>query len=402
MQRPRVAADRRHLALPDGAPFFWLGDTAWELFHRLDAEEAERYLRTRAAQGFNVVQAVALAEEDGLRTPNRNGDLPFHGLDPARPVEAYWRHVDAVVERAAAHGLYVGLLPTWGDKIRLEWGVGPVIFDEAKARAYGRWIGRRYSHADNVIWIAGGDRNPGDRKPVFAALAEGLREGDDSHERLLTLHPGGGRAAGDDFADAPWLDLDMMQTGHGDPDLAPVRRMIRAAYERAPTRPVLDGEPRYENHPVAFDPTRGYYDAADVRQAAYTSVLTGGAGVTYGCHAVWQFAQDRYPPVNNPISHWRYSLDLPGASQMRHLKDLVLSLPWLDLRPDFDFPLPRLAGGGKGVVYAPHGEAIDLESPVGEAAWFDPTTGARQPAGSGKAFTPPRREGRVNDWVLIA
>ena len=41
----------RFLAWEDGAPFFYLGDTAWELFHRLTKEEIALYLKTRAKQG---------------------------------------------------------------------------------------------------------------------------------------------------------------------------------------------------------------------------------------------------------------------------------------------------------------------------------------------------------------
>ena len=36
----RVANDRRHLITENGDPFFWMGDTAWELFHRLSRDEA--------------------------------------------------------------------------------------------------------------------------------------------------------------------------------------------------------------------------------------------------------------------------------------------------------------------------------------------------------------------------
>lgn len=43
-------------------PFFYLGDTAWELVHRLDDVEAETYLRNRAEKGFNSVMIVMLAE----------------------------------------------------------------------------------------------------------------------------------------------------------------------------------------------------------------------------------------------------------------------------------------------------------------------------------------------------
>jgi len=65
--------------------FFYLGDTAWELFHRLNREEAVRYLDARAAQGFTVIQAVALAELDGITVPNAYGDLPLLDRDPASP-----------------------------------------------------------------------------------------------------------------------------------------------------------------------------------------------------------------------------------------------------------------------------------------------------------------------------
>ena len=66
----RVSENQRYLQTADGKPFFWLGDTAWELFHRLTREEAEKYLKNRADKGFTVIQAVALAELDGLRDPN--------------------------------------------------------------------------------------------------------------------------------------------------------------------------------------------------------------------------------------------------------------------------------------------------------------------------------------------
>ena len=50
LPRLKVSENRRFLVTAEGRPFFWLGDTAWELFHRLNREEAERYLARRAAQ----------------------------------------------------------------------------------------------------------------------------------------------------------------------------------------------------------------------------------------------------------------------------------------------------------------------------------------------------------------
>ena len=113
----RVSYDGRFLVHEDGTPFPYFGDTAWQLFHRLDSTEVKYYLADRQAKGFTVIQACILAELNGLDTPNRNGDLPLFDNDPTRPNEAYFAWVDFVIQEAAAHGLYVGLLPTWGDKV---------------------------------------------------------------------------------------------------------------------------------------------------------------------------------------------------------------------------------------------------------------------------------------------
>src|SRR5690554_4045589 len=66
----KVSDNRRFLVFEDGTPFFYLGDTAWELFHRLNKEETGKYFENRRERGFTVIQAVALAELDGLNTPN--------------------------------------------------------------------------------------------------------------------------------------------------------------------------------------------------------------------------------------------------------------------------------------------------------------------------------------------
>ena len=169
----RVSDDRRTLVREDGTPFFYLGDTAWELFHRLDREEATRYLDDRAAKGFTVIQAVALAELDGLETPNPYGHTPLVDNDPARPAvkpgrdNDYWDHVDWIIDAANERGLTVGLLPTWGDKWNKKWGVGPVVFTPDNAERYGEWIGHRY-HEKDVIWIVGGSFGA---KPCASAAA---------------------------------------------------------------------------------------------------------------------------------------------------------------------------------------------------------------------------------------
>ena len=55
LPRLRVSDNHRFLTTESGAPFFWLGDTAWELFHRANREDAQRYLDDRARKGFIVI-----------------------------------------------------------------------------------------------------------------------------------------------------------------------------------------------------------------------------------------------------------------------------------------------------------------------------------------------------------
>lgn len=427
---PRIAVSDNHHFLVDesGAPFFWLGDTAWELFHRPTREECELYLENRRQKGFNVIQAVALAEIDGLRTPNANGDLPFYDLDPARPNEAYFAHVDWVIDLAAQKGLYVGLLPTWGDKVNRMWGQGPVVFDAASARAYGQWIGRRYAHANHVIWIMGGDRPEVDKEgndyaPVVRAMAQGVRAAV-GETALMTYHPRGGSGSSQTFHADPWLDMNMWQSGHHQHD-TPNWEMIAADWQRTPLKPVLDGEPNYEDHPIHPAPDwtleRGYFRDHHVRKAAYRAVFAGACGHTYGHHSIWQFYEPQTrQPVTHPWCDWRTALDRPGASQMVYLRRLMESRPYLTRIPDQAVLVGAPGEGAEHrqatrdslgrycMVYLPEARPVqvNLGLPAGAHVhgwWFDPRSGQAHDLGvlavtAQREFTPPPGG---PDWVLV-
>ncbi len=421
-QRLQISENRRFLSYEDGAPFFYLADTAWELFHRLNREEADHYLRDRAAKGFTVIQAVVLAELDGLHTPNPYGDCPLHNDDPTRPNEAYFAHVDWIVERAGELGLWMGMLPTWGDKWNRKWGVGPEIFTPENARVYGEWLGRRYrDHA--MIWIVGGDRpiENETHRAITAAMAQGLTQGDGG-AHLKTFHPNGQRTSAEWFHDAPWLDFNMQQNGHG--ANTQVWNRIEREYHRAPTKPVLDGEPLYEDHPIGFNAAKnGYSDAYEIRKFAYWDVFSGAFGHTYGDHSIWQMhAPQHGEGVNGPISTWREALHAPGAAQMGHLRALIESRPFLTRIPDQTLILSQQSdaahyiaatrdqNGGYALIYIPDGAAVtvDLGKIAGQcasASWFDPRSGKTEkigefPTSQAHQFTPPARQ-EARDWVLV-
>jgi hypothetical protein len=429
-QLPRltVSDNQRFLVTSGGQPFFWLGDTAWELFHRLDRADAERYLKNRAERRFTVVQAVVLAELDGLNEPNPYGHRPLRNNDPAQPDEDYFTHVDWIVKRANALGIYIGMLPTWGDKWNRKWGVGPEIFTPANARVYGEWLGRRYKEA-GVIWILGGDRpiESDAHRAIAQALADGLRAGDGG-THLITFHPPGGGGSSTWFHDDPRLDFNMRQNGHGT-EFTGRYDQTRADYDRTPVKPVVDGEPIYEDHPVAFDARKmGHSVAADVRRALYWDLFTGAFGHTYGHHSVWHMWTPRRKPVNAPLMPWYEAIDQPGAAQMQHGRSLIESRPFLTRVPDPDvivassiatsvpgagryyFAATRDAAGSYAMVYVPVGRpfSVRMSKITGSqirAWWFDPRTGQATGAGTfantgDRAFTPPS-PGELLDWILV-
>jgi hypothetical protein len=298
LQSLSVPKDSRYIIQADGKPFFWLGDTAWELFHRLTYQEAEIYLKNRAEKGFNVIQSVALAEFDGLTQPDQQGQVPLVNKDPAIPNEAYFQHVGKVIDKANELGLYIGLLPTWGDKFNKKWGIGPEIFTPENARIYGMYLAKKFKDK-KIIWILGGDRSPEkeEHTNVINAMAEGIRSviGTD---QIISYHPMGGSYSSRYFHKEKWLHVNMFQSGH-DKKNSKNYLMLRNDYNLLPTKPTLDGEPRYEDHPVNWKPELGYFNDFDTRQAAYWAVLSGACGHTYGCHDIWQFFNyDRNPPIS--------------------------------------------------------------------------------------------------------
>jgi hypothetical protein len=423
----KVSDNQRYLVHQDGTPFFWLGDTAWELFHRLNRDEADKYLKRRAEQGFTLIQAVALAEFDGLKEPNPYNQTPLLNNNPATPNEAYFQHVDYIVDKAAQYGLMIGLLPTWGDKVFKDtWGKGPEIFTADNARIYGRYLGNRYKSRQNIVWILGGDRNPRDGSAdmaVWRAMAEGVQEAVGGADKaLMSYHPqpnGTDGGASKWFGADAWLDFNMHQNGHC--RFTPVYDHISVSYNRRPTRPTMDAEPIYEDHPVCFNAKDlGTSNAYDVRQYAYLDLFAGAFGHTYGCHDIWQMYSANRPAVNGPHLFWPEALELPAANQMQFVKRLLTARPMLDRVPDQslilenNLPAANRIQATRGLDYAFVYTSSGLPFTVNPgkisgksvtASWFDPRTGKTTAAGvfgnqQPQVFTPPK-SGYGQDWVLL-
>lgn len=445
----RVSRNGRHLETNEGKPFLYLGDTAWELFHKLNREEAAEYLQNRADKGFTVIQAVVLAENDGLRTPNAYGEVPLIDLNPEKPNHKYFEHVDFIVNKAEELGLFVGMLPTWGDKIpNLNQAAGPIVFNEKNARVYGEFLGKRYKNKP-VIWILGGDRNVHNDTVfnIWKSMAEGLRSGDGC-KHLITMHPRGEKSSSEWFHNEDWFDFNIYQSGHA--------RHFNKVYEYAehdyllyPPKPFVDGEPAYEDIPVKFweycdwsDPLRvpssvldsnklvkdrshfksGYFTDYDVRIHAYWNLLSGAAGYTYGNNAIWQMFKKGGEIAIPCLYDWRESMDRPGADDIRNIRKLFEARDFSKLIPDQsiiygnnpkDSTHIRAAVASDGsflIAYLSAGQPVTvvmkkIAGPKAKAFWFDPREGRTKEIGEFESkgfqtFIPPS-SGINHDWILV-
>ena len=425
----RVAGNHRYLEA-GGKPFFWMGDTAWLLLSRLNREEAETYLAARERQGFNVIQVMVLhtpkmttrygasALVDG--DPANPRVTP--GKDPTKPGEYdFWDHLDWVIDRADAHGIYVALVPAWGDLAMNN------VLTTDNASVYGRFIANRYGKRSNVIWLNGGDTRAEMRTAVWDTFGSTIKSV--APNQLMTFHPIGRTDSSWQWHEAPWLDFNMFQSGHrsyaqeGEHAKAEDNwRYVQEDLARLPAKPTIDGEPSYENIPQGLhEPNQARWGAADARRYAWWAVMAGAFGHTYGENHIMQFFVEGADTANfEPVTDWHEALTAPGALQMRYLRNLVESRPLMERVPDqslivdngerYDRVMPsRGARYIFAYTYTGRPFTLRLGTIAGNrvmASWFSPRDGSQTDIGvfpnSGEVrFDPPGEKAPGNDWVLV-
>lgn len=418
-QTVQVSQNKRFLQDQFGKPFFWLGDTAWNLFQRLNHEETLRYLDDRQRKGFNVIQAVVLQRGDDV---NAAGDAALIDGDPARPKPGgYWDHIDWVIDRAQERGMQMGLVLSWGAV------VNNGKLNAQNVEAYTRFIVERYRVKPNIVWITGGDVR-GDRNPeVWRAMGKTIRQLDPKH--LITYHPFGRTQSSTWFHNEAWLDFNMFQSGHRryDQDDTPNAkgednwRYAQEDYALRPVKPTLDGEPSYENIPEGLhDPKQPYWTDKQIRRYAWWSVLAGSCGHTYGENAVMQFHQPERKGAYGVRTTWIEGIAAPGSAQMQHLKKLMLARPYFERIPDQSLVVDNgqryayiaaTRGKSYAVLYTWTGRTFRVKMGVVSgnkvrAMWFDPRTGATREIGTfantgTRDFDPPGDPANGNDWALV-
>jgi len=441
----KLSPNNRFLVHDDGTPYLPTGDTCWEIPWDLDRGEVETYLQTRKNQKFNMV-GINSFDWSLNNYANQYGDQPFvivgdkydplqpittPGNNPGNPTEYdYWDNLEYIIDLAAAKGMYVVLLPTWGWS-RVVGGSDYRIFTESSAYTYGQWIGNRFSGKTNIIWMMGGDCIPDqytDYKPTFRKMAEGVADGvngvnnndgnADYSTTLMSYHPPKwSHSSSYWFPNDAFMDFNSTQ----DEPSAQITR-ITSDYALSPVKATWLFEGGYEGR-VKAD---GTYGAWQCRFQAYQTVFAGGFGQVYGNMSIWDFDAD-----------WLSHMNDPGSLDMQYLLALMTSVTdeqFLTRIPDqslldgdtgsmtgsegmFSTCLvaTRTANGDNAMIYSANGRNIRvkmsmLAGPTMDAQWFDPRSGAWSsagsdvPSGSGAAiveFDPPGSTANGNDYILV-
>ena len=335
--RLKVSDNNLYIVHENGTPFFWMGNTAWLLPERLNREEAEYFLAKDRQAGYNVEQIQVL---NAIPTFNVYGqqanDADFNFAKYTKEgVYGYWDHLDYIVNAAERNGIYIAMDCIWGSMINQ--------MDVKKAAALRKFLGERYKDNPNIIWMIGGDIM-GNKKPeVWDALARAIKKVDKNH--IMTFHPRGRTTSAWWYNDREWMDFNMFQSGHrrygqrnGDGDYTIKDNTeednwtyVDMSFEKKPLRPVIDGEPSYEDIPQGLhDFSAPRWQDYDVRRYAYWAVFAGCFGHTYGHNSVMQFIRPGLGASFGAEKPWWDAMKDPGYNQMKYIKWLMLSFPFTE------------------------------------------------------------------------
>jgi hypothetical protein len=426
-----LSESRRNLIDAQGRPFLIQGDSAWSLVAELSEDDVIRYLDDRARRGFNAVLFSVIEAAFTHHSPpwaNAAGEEPFADVnDWSGPNEAYFAHVDWVIEELEKRGMLALAVPAYiGYDCGAQGWCGQMFANGLeRLEQYGHFIGSRYRDFPNIVWVEGGDLTPStsgepSQMDLVNAVASGVAAGDGgAHYHAAHWARG---TSGADLPDLRWLDIDTTYPTFDEP----VYEQVLADYERDQgIMPLFLLEASYENeHDTSL---------LRLRSQMYEPVLAGGCGFVFGNFPIWSFWDPGDPgwPVENGgfPGGWTTALGSAGSESARIAGEFLRSLPWPELQPDTDHAIVTASTGTFGdetyalaastrdhatvVIYftGPRAVMIDmgaLPRPM-RARLFDPALGvytelADSPfpnSGLREISTPGVNGDGFADWLLV-
>ena len=279
-----------------GKPFLIQGDTAWSLIAQLTREDADLYLEDRRARGFNTIPVSLIEAKFATNAPaNAYGQPPF--LKPwayDAPNEAYFRHADWVLRRAAEKGFLVLLTPSYlgFDGGPEGWYQAMVANGAERLHRYGEYLGRRYrdfrtssGYTPATTIPTGG---PGQSHCAWVSAS------------TIASSPHRARVAGD--VRYRLLARRAVAAGQQRLHLRPGLPSGARQYRRPERMPFFLIESAYENEHEATEQR--------LRTQAYQAVLSGAAGQIFGNNPIWHFDGPGLYPA--PVT-WQQALGSRGA-----------------------------------------------------------------------------------------
>jgi len=426
----KLSANRRHLVTAADTPFFFFADTAWNGPLKATEDEWDRYLETRAEQGFTAIQFV-LTHWRGAAHP-RHGRI-YDEID-GEVVEnpAALAKMDAYIQRVVDLDLVPVPVMFWTNNPEpfaqpepwmQEVMSNPYFSESAMVDIGLRMVARWQQHAP--LWLLGGDGDYRGREFADLWKRVGRNVFSDTPDALVTMHSCGSTWICDLFADEPWYNVATYQSGHGssDNDLRMLTQGPFATRWSALEMPIINIEPNYE-HALSFT-TKRPFAPHEVRRASYWSLLSAApAGITYGVTSIWAWLREAGEHAEGhgeswPGNAWTTGLQSEGIDSLIVLREIFAALPWTDLRPA-DHLLETQPGHARAeqtvkvaqtqdeslvVVYRPADTPVSLQLPRSvphpQAEWINPRDGSRQSAqrepGDKFVFLAPDTQ----DWLLV-
>ncbi|MGI6108283.1 MAG: DUF4038 domain-containing protein [Eubacteriaceae bacterium] len=315
----------------NGTPFFWLADTVWSAFTSMTDDEFDFYLRTRAQQGFNVLQINILPQWDRCWVPAQY--LPFRTESDSKFdfstgfQNDYFNHAREICQKATEAGFTVALVVLWSNYVPGTWASGinsDNIMPESMLKDYCRKVTESFDEFEPVYIISGDtDFDTADAVRYYSIILDEMNRL--SPDSLKTMHIKGRYTyLPETIADK--LDFYLYQSGHNSAFPEKPYTMPMEFREKYPLKPLINSEPCYEQ--MGYSGHKyGRFDCFDVRRAAWMSLLSGAdAGITYGAHGIWNW-QKTGMPVNpntgegfDEAMPWQDAIQFPGAWDYGYLK----------------------------------------------------------------------------------
>lgn len=401
----------------DGTPFLWIGDTWWNWTKRsIHFSSFQELVDDRAEKGFTVGQLFVAANGWGPEASLL--DQTYSEVDTE-----HMKRIDEMIEYANSKGITVWVHGWWSRE-----NISETIGEE-KMRRWWRYLVHRLG-SYNVFWVLAGEYNMNNYGGFDLSFWKDLGrmvKNEDPYERITGTHPtppgwGGGADApqwstGEILHDEEWLDYNQSQPGHGRWRQEMIPQIISEDVEREPKKPTVVTEPWYEF-------VEGNPSGKEIRFGAWSAILSGAAGHSYGGGHVWLTHLPESPAGGGP---WpldeRFdvnTLDYEGAKSMGHLAGFFHNIPYWEMKPasdlvhDYREAYCLAKSGEEYVIYLRWGgrASIDLQSSsekeTFEYRWYNPATGEYQSDGTiqggGIQSVPPPEDypGReeFRDWVL--